>query len=216
MKNLYKVSLLLITIISFFLILSCGGATVKRGEDYIKKLPNGGEVNGPRSIENIEENIQMLVPRFNHFFKKRLRINPDLKGTIEFILDIDADGEVIYSSIGKSTTNDPDFDDEILHAISLHKFGEWTQGRGKTEVLYPYTFSQEEIEPAQKGGIGGDVKPPETKPFEMKPPETQPSEAQPAEESSEIEGEAPEEKVDFNGEEETEEEEEASEEEVDF
>lgn len=169
MRNLFKLSLLLIAIISCVLILSCGGDTVKKGEGNFKKLPNGGEVNGPRSIENIEENIEMLVPRFEYFYKKRLRINPDLKGTMEFVIDIDANGDVIYSSIGKATTNDPDFDDEILHAISLHKFGQWTQGRGKTEVIYPFTFSQKETKPAREGATEEDVKPTETKTTEEEP-----------------------------------------------
>ena len=194
MRNLYKFSFLLIAIISCVLLLSCGGATVKKGEGNFKKLPNGGEVNGPRSVENIEENFKMLVPRFEYFFKKRLRINPELKGTVQFVLDIDANGDVIYSSIGKSTTNDPDFDDEILHAISLHKFGQWTQGRGKTEVIYPFSFSQE-------GAAEEKVKPPETKPTETKPPETKPveKEIKPPEE-------APDEEVDFDDKEKTEEE----------
>ena len=163
-------------------------------------MPNGGEVNGPRSVENIEENIQMLVPRFEYFYKKRLRINPDLKGTMEFVIDIDANGDVFYSSIGKSTTNDPDFDDEILHAISLHKFGKWTGGKGKTEVIYPYSFSQEDVKPAQEGAAEEDVKPPETKPTEetVKPPETKPTE-----EETKVTEEEPDDDVDFDNEEET-------------
>ena len=178
MRSLYKLSLLLIAVMSCILIISCGGATATKGEENFKKLPNGGEVNGPRSIENIEDNFKMLVPRFEYFHKKRLRINPDLKGTIEFVIDIDANGDVFYSSIGKSTTNDPDFDDEILHAISLHKFGKWTGGKGKTEVIYPFSFSKEDVKPAREGATEDDVKPPETKPAEetIKPTEKAPEE----------------------------------------
>lgn len=192
MRNLFKFSFLLIAVISCFLLLSCGGGAGKKGEGNFKKLSNGGEVNGPRSVENIEENFKMLVPRFEHFYKKRLRINPDLKGSMEFIIDIDADGNVFYSSIGKSTTNDPDFDDEILHAITLHKFGRWTEGREKTEVIYPFTFSQEEKKPAQEGTPEEDVKPPETKPSDeaVKPPEEVPQEETAEEESEADEEEA--------------------------
>ena len=150
MRSFIKLSLIPILVIGSISLMSCGGSTVKKGEGNFKKLPNGGEVNGPRSIVNIEANIKMLIPRFEYFYKKRLKINPDLEGTVEFFFDIDAKGNVIYSTIGKSSTNDPDFNDEVLHAITLHKFGEWTQGKGKTEVIYPYTFTKEEIGPAKK------------------------------------------------------------------
>ena len=150
MRSFTKLFLILCLVINSIFLMSCGGSTVKKGEGNFKKLPNGGEVNGPRSIVNIEANIKMLIPRFEYFYKKRLKINPDLEGTVGFFFDIDANGNVVYSSIGKSTTNDPDFNDEVLHAITLHKFGEWTQGKGKTEVIYPYTFTKEDIGPAKK------------------------------------------------------------------
>lgn len=163
MKSFIKLFVLLVGLISTIAIISCGGSTVKKGEGNFKKLPNGGEVNGPRSIENIDANIKMLIPRFEYFYSKRLKINPDLQGTIEFILDIDANGNVIYSSIGKSSTNDADFDDEILHAVSLHKFGEWTQGKGETEVIYPFTFTKDKIGPTEKGFSQEEVKQEEEK-----------------------------------------------------
>ena len=160
MRSFIKLSLIPILVIGSISLMSCGGSTVKKGEGNFKKLPNGGEINGPRSIVNIEANIKMLIPRFEYFYKKRLKINPDLKGTIEFFFDIDAEGNVIYSTIGKSSTNDPDFNDEVLHAITLHKFGEWTQGKGKTEVIYPFTFTKEEIGPAKEGVTQEAIKPP--------------------------------------------------------
>jgi hypothetical protein len=170
--------------------MSCGGYTVKKGEGNFKKLPNGGEVNGPRSIVNIEANIKMLIPRFEYFYKKRLRINPDLEGTVGFFFDIDAKGNVIYSTIGKSTTNDPDFNDEVLHAITLHKFGEWTQGKGKTEVIYPYTFTKEEIGPVKKDDTQEVLKPQKAKAVEEETPKEEvmvPEEETEVEEEEEIE-----------------------------
>ena len=159
MRTFTKLFLIIILVISSISLMSCGGSTVKKGGSNFKKLQSGGEVNGPRSIENIEANIKMLIPRFEYFYNKRLKINPDLEGTIEFIFDVDAKGNAFYSTIGKSSTNDPDFNDEVLHALTLHKFGEWTQGNGKTEVIYPYTFTKEEISPPKKDVTQEVVKP---------------------------------------------------------
>ena len=160
MRSFIKLFLIHVLAFSSISLMSCGGKTVKKGEGYFKKLPNGGEINGPRSIENIEANIKMLMPRFEYYHNKRLRINPDLHGTIELIFDIDAYGNVFYSTIGKSSTNDPDFNNEVLHAVTLHKFGEWPQGKGKTEVIYPFTFSKKEIGPAKENIYREVVKPP--------------------------------------------------------
>lgn len=186
MRSFIKLFLILILVINSISLMSCGGSTVKKGEGNFKKLPNGGEVNGPRSIVNIEANIKMLIPRFEYFYKKRLKINPDLEGTVGFFFDIDAKGNVVYSSIGKSTTNDPDFNDEVLHAITLHKFGEWTQGKGKTEVIYPYTFTKEEIGPAKKDDTQEVLKPQKAKAVEEETPK---EEVMVPEEETEVEEE---------------------------
>ena len=124
--------------LALLFIVSCAGV---QDRTLFKKLPNGGEVNGPRSVENIEKNLQVLKPRLEFFYSKRIKRNPDLQGVIEFIFDVDSKGNVTFASIGKATTRDPDFNDEVLAALSNHKFDEWTQGRDKTEVIYPYTFS---------------------------------------------------------------------------
>lgn len=197
MRSFTKLFLILILVINSISLMSCGGSTVKKGEGNFKKLPNGGEVNGPRSIVNIEANIKMLIPRFEYFYKKRLKINPDLEGTVGFFFDIDAKGNVVYSSIGKSTTNDPDFNDEVLHAITLHKFGEWTQGKGKTEVIYPYTFTKEEIGPAKEGVTQESIKPKEEISTDQ---ETKVKEEEPSEEDL-----APEEEIEAEEEEDAEE-----------
>jgi len=128
-------------------MVSCAG--IQEGSLF-KKLPNGGEVNGPRSAENVEKNLQVLKPRLEFFYSKRIKRNPELQGIIEFIFDVDSKGNVTYASIGKSSTRDPDFNDEVLTALSNHKFDEWTQGRDKTEVIYPYTFSLIEFPKAKE------------------------------------------------------------------
>ena len=116
-----------------------------------KKLPNGGEVNGPRSIENIDIHIKQLQPRFDFFYKKHKKLNPDLEGIIELIFEIDEKGNVFYFEIATSTTKAPEFEDEILHAVANHKFGEWTAGKGNTEVIIPLKFSGEvDFEPQKK------------------------------------------------------------------
>ena len=199
MRSFIKLFLILVITISSVSLMSCGGKTVKKGEGYFKKLPNGGEINGPRSIENIDANIKMLLPRFEYYYNKRLRINPDMQGTVELIFDIDANGNVFYSTIGRSTTNDPDFNDEILHAVTSHKFGRWPQGKGKTEVIYPFTFTKKEIGPAKKDIKQEVVKPPK----EIEP---EPKAKVVEEETPEEEVIAPEKEYDFE-EEETEEEE---------
>jgi hypothetical protein len=124
-------------------MLSCNQAE-KSTEVVNKKLPNGGEVNGPRSVENIETHLSQLKPRFDFFYQKYKKIRPELKGIIELVFEIDSKGNVYYFDIGNSTTKDPEFEDEILHALSNHKFGAWAGGKGATEVIYPLQFGMEE------------------------------------------------------------------------
>ncbi len=130
----------------FFMYNSCNSKTGSSGGPSVKKLANGGEVSGPRSAENIEKNIAILMPRLNHYYLKKLEENPGLQGTIELIFDVDADGSVIYVNLGKSTVKDPVFEDEVLAALSNHTFDVWTQGKDKTEVIYPLTFTSKKSE----------------------------------------------------------------------
>lgn len=151
MKIIAK-SLIILSIIAGMV---CFTFTCKQAEQSTeltnKKLPNGGEVNGPRTIENIEQHLKMLQPRFDFFYKKHKKLQPSLEGTIELIFEIDAKGNVFYFDIGNSTTKAPEFEDEILNAVANHKFGTWNQGKETTEVIIPLEFSGEvDTEPKRK------------------------------------------------------------------
>ena len=135
---------------------SCNNKTVSTSSSQLKKLPNGGEVSGPRSVENIEQQIGMLVPRLQYFYQKELKENPSLGGTIELIFEVDADGSVMYVNMGKSTLKAPVFEDEILTALSNHTFGAWKQGKDKTYVVYPMTFTPEKKEETAKDTGGSE------------------------------------------------------------
>lgn len=132
---------------------SCNKKTVATGSSQIKKLSNGGEVTGPRSVENIEQQIGMLVPRLQYFYQKELKENPSLEGTIELIFEVDANGSVMYVNMGKSTLKSPLFEEAILTALSNHTFGAWREGKDRTYVVYPMTFIPEKRE--ETGGDTG-------------------------------------------------------------
>lgn len=139
MRNVLNI---IIVMVCCFSILSCNTKTGK-GATFFKRLQNGGEVNGPRTVENVEKNIGILMPRLQHYYNKRLKTNPELQGMIQVILDVDYKGTILYVNIGKATTKDPEFEEQILIAISNHSFDEWEGVKEKTEVIYPLTFVSE-------------------------------------------------------------------------
>ncbi len=148
---------LLLIVFGYIFLISCSNAG-KAGMTVNKKMTNGGEINGPRSIENIEENMKILEPRLLFFYEKQLKKNPELKGSIEFIFDIDEKGYVISAGIGKHTTDDPEFETKILQAISNHSFGKWNEGKGNTEVIYPLTFATEKAVEKKTANETEDIK----------------------------------------------------------
>ncbi len=129
----------IITTLLFTLLCSSSNKTKSA---MLKKLPNGGEIDGPRSVENIENAMKVLKPRFNYIFKKYQKTKPDIAGTLQLYLDIDSKGNAKYVYIEKSTIKDPLFEEEVLIALSNHNYGEWREGRGKTIVVYPLQFGE--------------------------------------------------------------------------
>lgn len=109
----------------------------------VEGLPKGAEVNGPRPVENIVKHMNQLAPRFNFLVKKYRKIDPELAGMIELIIDVDKNGTAFFVDIGKNTIKNPEFEDELLHAVSNHKFEKIKKGRKKTEVIYPLYFENE-------------------------------------------------------------------------
>ncbi len=146
MKNIRICVLLFLAAAFLFGSISCNSKTGTSKGPSLKKLSNGGEVRGPRSAENIEKNIGILRPRLDHYYKNHLEENPELQGTIELIFDVDAKGKIVYVNIAKSTVKAPLFEEEILTALSNHAFDEWDQGKDRTEVIYPLTFTPEKKE----------------------------------------------------------------------
>ena len=114
MKMMCK-SMFIVSVIGIvFFALSCKQA--EQSADVVnKKLSNGGEVNGPRSIENIEQHLKQLQPRFDFFYKKHKKLQPDMEGTIQLIFEIDENGEIEIKCPWNSSN----------HAISLIKKHLW-------------------------------------------------------------------------------------------
>ncbi len=124
-----------------FSLISCGGKSGTASRAMTKKLPNGGMVDGPRSIENVEKNFALLMPRLAYFYASSQKENPAMQGMIELLCNVDAKGTVTYVNMGKSTVKDPVCIEEILTALSNHQFDAWDEGKGETVIVYPILFT---------------------------------------------------------------------------
>jgi len=73
-------------------------------------------------------------------YKKALRDNPTLKGTIVLELTIAANGEVVEGRVVSSTVKDPSFENQVLKRILTWKFPPYPDS-GNTVVSFPIEFS---------------------------------------------------------------------------
>jgi len=93
-----------------------------------------------RSQASIREVVNSHRGSLDFIYKKALRDNPLLKGTILIELTIAANGDVIDGHVVSSTMKDPTFEDQVLRRILTWKFPPYPD-IGNTVVSFPIEFS---------------------------------------------------------------------------
>lgn len=79
------------------------------------------------------------MPGLRHIFNKHLNIKPEFNGTVILDLKIAANGAVENAVIKSSTTDYPEFDAEIVKAVSRWKFPKSKTGGN---VTIPFNFQE--------------------------------------------------------------------------
>lgn len=105
----------------------------------------GGEGKGlykPRSRESIKEVLASFNGSIAFLYRKALRDNPALNGTITVEFTIESSGKVINARIVSSTIHDEDFEQQVLKCIQAWRFLSFPKS-GTTVIKYPLCFEQE-------------------------------------------------------------------------
>lgn len=126
-----------------------GGLSGRRGKADIQSGPLKGDAVQPpfgqgvpkkRSQESIKEVVTSHRGAIDFIYKKALRDNPTLKGTIVIELTIAANGDVEDGRIVSSTIKDTSFENQVLKRILSWKFLPYPDS-GNTVVSFPIEFS---------------------------------------------------------------------------
>ena len=110
------------------------------------KLPSISDIDfkyekkASRSASDIVKIIRQRTPGLHFTYYKHLRKNPGIKGKITLKFTIAPKGEISDISIVSSTTQNRNFDAEILEKVSHWRF--YSTKYGKTTVTIPLTFTE--------------------------------------------------------------------------
>ena len=110
------------------------------------KLPSISDIDfkyekkASRSASDIVKIIRQRTPGLHFTYYKHLRKNPGIKGKITLKFTIAPKGEISDISIVSSTTQNRNFDAEILEKVSHWRFN--STKYGKTTVTMPLIFSE--------------------------------------------------------------------------
>lgn len=102
--------------------------------------PFSQSVQRERSQASVKEVVNSHRGGLDFIYKKALRDNPILKGTIVIELTIAANGDVIDGHVVSSTIKDPAFENQVLKRILTWKFPPYPDS-GNTMVSFPIEFS---------------------------------------------------------------------------
>ncbi len=110
----------------------------------LSKAALGGEGKGlfeARSPESIKEVLMSHSGSIAFLYRKALRDNPALKGTITVEFTIKPNGEITNARIASSTIHDHEFEQQVLACIQTWRFAPFPNS-GNTVITYPLTFDQ--------------------------------------------------------------------------
>ncbi len=94
-----------------------------------------------RSKKSVADSI--ATHRFNmkQLYKKALRRNPDMKGTVWLTFFVDAHGDVRRAVATQSSCNDSQFVAELKKYAQKIKFQQIPSDAGQTRFVFPFTFN---------------------------------------------------------------------------
>ncbi|MBI5193311.1 MAG: TonB family protein [Nitrospirae bacterium] len=124
-----------------------GGLSGRRGDGGIDtKLAGKGDMGGggkaspkTRSQGSIKEVLTSHRGSIDFIYRKALRDNPALKGTVIIEFTIAPSGEITLARIVSSTMHDQSFEQQVLKRIQTWKFPPFPES-GSTVIKYPLEF----------------------------------------------------------------------------
>jgi hypothetical protein len=136
MNNVVKVSVL----VSWCAVVLASTGSAKTYPE--EKFGDGGMKKGPRTIENIESNVNLILPRIYYLYSQSYSGQHGNEGIVQAWFEVNADGKIRYASIFKTTLKDEVFEDLIEATLIETTFDKWKQGNHKTEIIYPLSFTK--------------------------------------------------------------------------
>lgn len=136
-KLLFRKILTIAFIVSFAVVLDAWSVS-------LSKAVTGREGEGfykTRSRELIKEVLASFNGSIAFLYRKALRDNPALNGTITVEFTIASSGEIINARIVASTIHDEEFEQQVLKCIQSWRFLP-LPGSGNTVIKYPISFEQ--------------------------------------------------------------------------
>lgn len=137
-----RFSVLPLIVLVALLAVSCGGSASQSQYPEVS-LGDGGMKKGPRSVENIRENVARLLPRLMYLYAEALGPDSTLRGTVLFRIEVDTKGKPGYVGVHQSTLKHEDLEDLMLAALVESRFDIWDAGKGLTEVIFAVEFTPE-------------------------------------------------------------------------
>jgi len=126
------------------LMVCCGLSSVSAAKKYPEEHFNvEGLKKGPRSLENIQETMNLIMPRLYYLYAQSQAGMSLREGIILMWLVVDRKGMVTYVGVHESTVNDEIFEDVLEATLADVKFSKWKKGKEKTEIIYPLEFRKE-------------------------------------------------------------------------
>ncbi len=124
-----------------------GGLSGRRGDGSGTARPSGkvdvaGSSKGSpkiRSQGSVKEVLTSHRGSLDFIYRKALRDNPALKGTVLIEFTIAPSGEIISARIVSSTVNDQAFEQQVLKRIQTWKFPPYPES-GNAVIKYPLEF----------------------------------------------------------------------------
>jgi hypothetical protein len=125
------------------------GATA--GGSYEEEtFDNGWVKKGPRSTENIKQNVTRILPRIYYLYAEALGPDTSLKGTVTIRMEVDRKGKVGFVDVHESTLKKEELHDLILAALVESLFDECKEGREITEMIFPIVLTPDKAGDAPK------------------------------------------------------------------
>lgn len=117
-------------------IASSGEVTINSEPPQLTSEPS---TDAKRSQSSINRVVQRETRRLKRVYENWLKRDPGLCGQLKIKFTIMPDGLVTNVSIVRTTTNNSDFDQNILRYVKRWKFPE-APGAALIEVVYPFAF----------------------------------------------------------------------------